>query len=313
MEIVSSCRVSKIDIETSTVTDESGGEYKSDLLVLADGISKLGRKAMLTSTKEKNLSEAGEEQEMSVQAAYMSIVPASAIRERSSLAHFLPTEQDIHTLSNWIYDDPAAGDNSALGARLQRRFIMYPLDNQGNYQVFAYRPATKETLQRFGRDPTRKDKRGWSIVRNDPSVDAMEHFSMFHEEVRSLLALRPGLDLCLIRDSDPIKLWTYTHKAALVGDAAHATLPHSGQGFSQALEDAETLSYLLSQCDVTSTDAIQTALAKYEEVRIPRAHEVQLTSRLLNGTREGIEKLDQKAFYDGIVGGWKTTESLLSV
>ncbi|KAM7212152.1 hypothetical protein V8F06_012477 [Rhypophila decipiens] len=59
---------------------------------------------------------------------------------------------------------------------------------------------------------------------------------------------------------------------AMMGDAAHASLPFAGNGAAQALEDAAVLDHLFGR--VTQVDQIQAALLAYETVRIKRSQEV---------------------------------------
>lgn len=118
-------------------------------------------------------------------------------------------------------------------------------------------------------------------------------------------SLTPTLDLCLVRDSEPLPRWA-CEAAVVVGDAAHATLPHTGQGFSQSLEDAEALSALLACAGPhPARKEVQDILDTFQNVRMPRAHEVQHTSRLLNGTRPGLEHLDVQAYSARILAGWQ--------
>jgi 2-polyprenyl-6-methoxyphenol hydroxylase-like FAD-dependent oxidoreductase len=54
-------------------------------------------------------------------------------------------------------------------------------------------------------------------------------------------------------------------RVTLLGDAAHAMLPHTGQGAAQAIEDAVALALALAR-----GDDIAAALGRYEDVRAPR-------------------------------------------
>ena len=66
-------------------------------------------------------------------------------------------------------------------------------------------------------------------------------------------------------------------RVLLVGDAAHAMVPHQGAGAGQALEDAHVLARLLTDpaCD---RHTVQQVLAAFESVRHGRACRVQRTS-----------------------------------
>lgn len=81
-------------------------------------------------------------------------------------------------------------------------------------------------------------------------------------------------------DREPLERWT-SGRLALLGDAAHAMLPHLGQGANQAVEDGVALAALLGRADRTTA---ADALRAYEELRRPRAVKVQLGARA-NGRR----------------------------
>jgi 2-polyprenyl-6-methoxyphenol hydroxylase-like FAD-dependent oxidoreductase len=73
-------------------------------------------------------------------------------------------------------------------------------------------------------------------------------------------------------DFKPIKKWT-DGKAALIGDAAHATTPNLGQGACQAIEDAFVLAQELSLCN-----DVEIGLKSFEEKRIKKATYITNTS-----------------------------------
>ncbi|KAH9858349.1 FAD/NAD-P-binding domain-containing protein [Lenzites betulinus] len=62
-------------------------------------------------------------------------------------------------------------------------------------------------------------------------------------------------------------------RVALLGDAAHAMLPHLGAGASQGLEDAYVLAQLLSNPE-TSSSNVEAVLQAYSAIRQPRAQSV---------------------------------------
>ena len=61
---------------------------------------------------------------------------------------------------------------------------------------------------------------------------------------------------------------------ALLGDAAHAMLPHQGQGANQAIEDAAVLA-----AELKGAADIPAALRRYEDRRRVRTRQVQAASR----------------------------------
>jgi salicylate hydroxylase len=74
-------------------------------------------------------------------------------------------------------------------------------------------------------------------------------------------------------DLDPFDGWSKGH-AVLVGDAAHATLPHLAQGAAMALEDAVELA-----AQVGDGSNLAASLSRFEALRKPR------TSRIILGSR----------------------------
>lgn len=74
--------------------------------------------------------------------------------------------------------------------------------------------------------------------------------------------------------ASPNCAWTNPAGFVLVGDAAHAVSPFAAQGSAMAIEDAVTLSGLLSRLDLPD------ALAAYERIRRPRMRRVATRSAL---------------------------------
>lgn len=66
----------------------------------------------------------------------------------------------------------------------------------------------------------------------------------------------------------PLTGWI-DNKVVLLGDAAHATLPHIAQGAAQAGEDGAVLGTLLAKCQ--TKEDIPQALKAYERLRKTRA------------------------------------------
>ena len=94
-------------------------------------------------------------------------------------------------------------------------------------------------------------------------------------------------------------------KALLIGDAAHAIVPHAGQGYNLAVEDAEALRYLLKNANEPGD--IQDAMAKFVQLRKARAEDVALSSRHMGGLltdaeREKMGTFDRAAFGRRVYG-----------
>jgi 2-polyprenyl-6-methoxyphenol hydroxylase-like FAD-dependent oxidoreductase len=92
----------------------------------------------------------------------------------------------------------------------------------------------------------------------------------------------------------------------LVGDAAHALNPTSGQGSSQALEDAKTLSMCLSRflagspAEAAPAAAVDGAAELYYNVRSPRLRAIAARTAKLSSTKKDlniVEELVTCAFF----------------
>ncbi|KAH7155948.1 FAD binding domain-containing protein [Dactylonectria macrodidyma] len=89
---------------------------------------------------------------------------------------------------------------------------------------------------------------------------------------------------------DALKTWVSPHgRMMLIGDAAHAILPTSGQGAGQAIEDAATLAVCL---ELGGKGNIQQALRATQALRYDRA---SLMQRIGIETRDAWHKTDWEA------------------
>ncbi|KAL3924711.1 MAG: hypothetical protein SGILL_000883 [Bacillariaceae sp.] len=131
--------------------------------------------------------------------------------------------------------------------------------------------------------------------------------------VQPLQNVQKALRIGLTTLDPPLEKFTFD-RIVLVGDAAHPPVPFLGQGAQQGLEDAGTLALLLKQFCVTdnsefSLDHVQHALQIYNELRVPRTHDVVERGKLAgqqqqkraenakyNRVRE--EKIKREVFYN---------------
>jgi salicylate hydroxylase len=147
-----------------------------------------------------------------------------------------------------------------------KHFLTYPVRAGELINYVGFVPADaamKESWSAPG-DPEalRAEFAGW-----DPRIGALL------EQVRS--TFRSAL-----YDREPLPVWT-RGRLSLLGDAAHAMLPHLGQGANQSVEDGMALATILSRADAAAAPA---ALAAYERLRRERVAAVQRGARQ-NGLR----------------------------
>lgn len=124
-------------------------------------------------------------------------------------------------------------------------------------------------------DPVWPQDTPW--VRNATQDEMLAGFIGWGDAARVLLECIPTPTCWALHDID--ELPGYVHgRVALIGDAAHAMLPHQGAGAGQGLEDAYFLARLLGDPRLNASN-IGALLDAYDLQRRPRACRVQRTSR----------------------------------
>jgi len=147
--------------------------------------------------------------------------------------------------------------------------------------IYDYRHNT----ERFGIVPVAKQCCYWAAAwpceldrsRSEQNwFDEMQQrFQHWPDKVQQVLnSHQPGsLKRIFVHDLDPLPYW-HKENLLIIGDAAHAPLPTSGQGASQALEDAWHLSQLLS-----TDKQLDIVLKQFYETRIHKTTSAQQIGR----------------------------------
>lgn len=106
--------------------------------------------------------------------------------------------------------------------------------------------------------------------------DAVEAFAGWHPAVTEMVGATEVGARWALHDLEPLERW-HTDRVVLMGDAAHAMVPHQGQGANQTIEDAIALADCLA--DAQATDDPASALRRYAARRRRRTVAVQWLSR----------------------------------
>jgi salicylate hydroxylase len=106
-------------------------------------------------------------------------------------------------------------------------------------------------------------------------ADALTEFADWHPQLREIIRAVDVTNRWGLYDRAPLEHWS-VGRVTLLGDAAHAMLPFMAQGAVQSIEDAFVLAKCLASAERTSIPA---ALRRYEEIRKPRASQVQERAR----------------------------------
>ena len=140
--------------------------------------------------------------------------------------------------------------------------------------------------ERFGIVPVTKHKGYWAGgvacadigPRNQAEYKAelSSIFSDWPQSVQMMINHTPveRINKLYVHDHDPIQTW-HKHNLIVIGDAAHAPLPTSGQGACQALEDA----WHLTNCLNDNPHDLQKAFGKFTEIRFEKTVAIIMAAR----------------------------------
>ena len=107
----------------------------------------------------------------------------------------------------------------------------------------------------------------------------------------------------------PLLHWSKDGCIVLIGNAAHTVQPSSGQGASQAMEDAEALAMMLahhlqgvrrsnySECGLSERSAVAQALSKFEQLRKPRVKMIWEKSQRMSKMKADIGFVQEILMY----------------
>ncbi|KPY69112.1 salicylate 1-monooxygenase [Pseudomonas syringae] len=224
-----------------------GTEHACDLLIAADGIKSSIRDHVL-----RGLGQPAVAPRFSGTCAYRGMIDSETLR-----AAYRANGIDEHLINV---------PQMYLG--LDGHILTFPIKQGRLTNVVAFISDRSVPEPQWPRD------KPW--VKDTTQAEMLDAFSDWGDAVRVLLECITAPTLWALHDL--AELPGYVHaRVGLIGDAAHAMLPHQGAGAGQGLEDAWLLARLLADPQV-NTGSVQRVLEVYDEVRRPRACRVQRTS-----------------------------------
>jgi len=126
-----------------------------------------------------------------------------------------------------------------------------------------------------------------SVNADEVRRELSERFGGYHAPIPTLVGRTSEYVLMNATDVQSLPAW-HRGRVMLIGDAAHAVSPNSGQGASLALEDAMYLARLLRDCD-----DFREAYARFERDRKPRAEKVVAEGRRRGGDKAVVGPVRQ--------------------
>ncbi|MBO0753380.1 MAG: FAD-dependent monooxygenase, partial [Bradyrhizobiaceae bacterium] len=147
-----------------------------------------------------------------------------------------------------------------------KHFMVFPVRSGKLLNYVGFVPTDSETVE------------SWAAIGDRDELAAS--FAGWDPQIANLLDKVESCFWWGLYDRRPLGRWT-NGRLALLGDAAHAMLPHLGQGANQAIEDGVALAVLL---EGETSAAVPETLRAYEGFRRVRTDMVQAESRQ-NGLR----------------------------
>ncbi|VWC17382.1 FAD-dependent oxidoreductase [Burkholderia lata] len=184
--------------------------------------------------------------------------------------------------------------------------------------------------ERFGIVALDRHRMYWAAARAEAAIDDNDHnddgddaapddpgpllewlFDGWPAPIADVMRATPPGTIAKIRvhDLDPVDVW-HRGNVLLIGDAAHAPLPTSGQGACQALEDAWHLARCLDEHGKGNGSNLDAALASFTLRRSRKTAAITLRAREFahrlfgNDTHEAARQADPVAEIQALASAW---------
>ncbi|CAK3781154.1 FAD NAD(P)-binding domain-containing [Lecanosticta acicola] len=270
IRFVFNARVKSLSLETSTIHFSDDSSVSADLIIAAGGLRGKSRNAI-------------PENRDVLAEAFPEFCFRAAIPKSSMLQHPETAELMKPGGLNMIWCGPGA---CVLG---------YPMAAGELYNVVLSVP----------RPPDAEAVGNWS-QKGDPAEGAAI-LEPFCERVRRLWSLVDNCNKWQLGRLPPLPTFTSQQgNLVIIGDAAHAILPHSGQGGAMALEDAVSLSTVLASA--TSKKDLPAAMQIFNTLRQDRLSFIRryaAANQQFLTMPDGPEQLKRDAMWKGMTEAWR--------
>lgn len=265
VEVRFACRVRHINETGPSVILTSGEHIEGDLIIGADGIKSTVRTVVLGSNDVEPIPEA---------VAYQFEVPSQAMKSSPVTAPLM----EGSLIHSWYGPDRhLISGTSSRGDSYVVTVTVYPAADDNIADTLNVLAANTSSSYRHG----------------DVS-SLIKRVEMFEPRVRKIAELVKPEDCFLWKLAYIPKLDSWVSpsgRVTILGDAAHAMVPHLGMGAATAVEDGGVLVECLGRA--RSPDDIPLALSAYQKIRKPRAEQIQsaaLATGIYKALKDGTEQ-----------------------
>ncbi|MFW1744929.1 salicylate 1-monooxygenase [Acinetobacter guillouiae] len=236
------------DEEQATIHFIDGQHITFDYVIGCDGIRSVVRNHVLDSNQLARV-----EPQFSGTWAYRGIIK------------FQDFKQAIAKLGN----DAEIADVPQMLLGKDKHILTFPIRQGEEINIVAFKSDRTQTVL--------AENTPWTSPVSKQAM--LADFADWSESCKALLDLIDSPTIWALHEIQPLESYkNKSNNVILIGDAAHAMLPHQGAGAGQGLEDALILAKLLENPELTS-ESIKAVSEIYEQVRLARAVKVQNTSR----------------------------------
>jgi 2-polyprenyl-6-methoxyphenol hydroxylase-like FAD-dependent oxidoreductase len=165
---------------------------------------------------------------------------------------FAPCTDEVDEIRLWV----------GVGVHVVAYPVLHPTEGHRVLNIAAF--VSGAQMQKLNDVLPQQDNTSWAM--NVSSQEMCDGLLVTNDELQSILLGSQNCSAWRVFDLKPIHQWFYG-KTVLVGDAAHAMLPHLAQGAAFGLEDAVSLA------------KAPLFLAQFQEARIERCLRAQMAAK----------------------------------
>ncbi|CAG9949256.1 unnamed protein product [Clonostachys rosea f. rosea IK726] len=234
--------VTSLENETTpTVRTEDGGEYSADLIVGADGIKSKIRRLLFPDQN-------------------MDAIPTNEVIFHSDVAL---DELRADTRLTGMFEHPGSC-HFTFGPGRVNVLLIEP--------VAEGKTAAYNVVSNYGAPPTDRNASWYNSA--EPS-ELRELFNDFSARDRAYLEHVKSCNVWRIGTAPETPSWRSSNgRVLLIGDAAHAMVPHAAQGVSQGIESTGVLTHLLRLARPDHLDDVPALTEGFEKLRRPRVEKI---------------------------------------